>query len=139
MDAEALSALDLVAVGSVALTERAVSEEGVELTLAQWRVLVILGEAEEGATVKEIAGRMSSNHSAVSRFVARMRRRGLVWANKDDRDARVTRVRLTVEGRGLRTAVLERREGYLRAVLDQAGAIDSDTLKRIARSLVSFS
>lgn len=132
-----LAAVDRVAVGAVALTARAVSEEGADLTLAQWRVLVIVGESQAGATVKEIALRMGARPSPTSRLVGRLRHRDLVSSARDDPDGRFTRVRLTESGRRLRSEVLRRRERYLRDVLTAVGPVplDTGTLDRLASAL----
>jgi DNA-binding MarR family transcriptional regulator len=124
-----------VAFGSVAVTSRALATVGLELTFAQWRVLVVAGEnAEEGATVTEIADRLGSEISPVSRLVSRLARRGLVTADKDQRDRRVTRVRVSGAGREIRDTVIEQRRELLAEVLAAAGPIDRDVeaaLKRI--------
>jgi len=46
----------------VALTTRALSEAraDLDLTLAQWRVLVVLGETEDGATISQVAARIGA-------------------------------------------------------------------------------
>ena len=136
-----LAAVDRVAVGTVALTARAVSEVGADLTLAQWRVLVIVGEGRDGATVKEIALRLGARPSPTSRLVGRLRRRDLVTSARDDPDGRFTRVRLTESGRRLRSDVLVRRERYFREVLAAVGPVplDTTTLDRLASALEPFS
>jgi DNA-binding MarR family transcriptional regulator len=140
MEDDMLAAVDRVAVGAVALTARAVSEEGADLTLAQWRVLVIVGESRDGATVKEIALRLGTKPSPTSRLVGRLRRRDLVSSARDDPDGRFTRVRLTESGSRLRSQVLRRRERYLRDVLAAVGPVplDTETLDRVASALETF-
>jgi DNA-binding MarR family transcriptional regulator len=121
------AALEAVAFGSVAVTTRALATVGLELTFAQWRVLVIVGERPDGATVTEIAARLGAEISPVSRLVSRIARRGLVATAKDDRDRRVTRVAITESGRDLRETVLARRRALLLQVLAVAGPIEPDT------------
>src|SRR6266568_1510563 len=114
------AALEAVALGSVAVTTRALATVGLDLTFAQWRVLVIVGESSDGATVTEIAARLGGEISPVSRLVSRIARRGLVNARKDERDRRVTRVAATDAGRRLRETVLARRRALLLDVLAAA-------------------
>ena len=101
-----VAALDRLVIGSVALTERAIAAAGADLTFVQWRVLMIVGEHEGGATVGEIAERIGARSSPASRLISRLRTRGVVGTTRDPHDARVTRVRLTANGLELRSRVL---------------------------------
>jgi DNA-binding MarR family transcriptional regulator len=133
----ARAALEAVAYGSVAVTTMALLTVAADLTFAQWRALVIVGEHAKGATVTEIAARLGAEISPVSRLVGRLARRGLVMTAKDARDRRVTRVSITVAGHELRETVLERRRELLASVLEEAGPIEPDveaTLDRIGRA-----
>lgn len=135
----ARDALEAVAFGSVAVTSRALAAVGFELTFAQWRVLVVVGEnPEAGASVTEIAARLGAEISPVSRLVSRLARRGLVTAYKDDRDRRVTRVRVSDAGREIRDTVIERRRELLAEVLAAAGPIDDEAEAALQRIGVAF-
>ncbi|MBI3750586.1 MAG: MarR family transcriptional regulator [Chloroflexi bacterium] len=108
-----VTALDRLVIGSVALTERAIAAAGTDLTFVQWRVLMIVGERDGGATVGEIAERIGARSSPASRLIGRLRTRGVVETTKDPGDARITRVRLTESGLELRRRVLGlRREAF---------------------------
>jgi DNA-binding MarR family transcriptional regulator len=134
-------ALQAVAFGTVAITTRALQTVGLELTFVQWRVLVIVGATDEGLTVSEIAVRIGSELSPTSRLVARMARRGFVTLVKEDVDRRVTRVRLSSEGRAVRQSVIERRLALLLAVLAAAGPLSPDVvagLQRIGEAFAQF-
>ena len=108
-----VDALEALVVGAVAVTTLSLAQSGVELTFAQWRVLMILADAPGGATVGEIARRIGSATSPASRLVARMRDRGMVQTQKDARDHRATLVRLSEDGRAIRDRVLTRRRELL--------------------------
>ena len=134
-------ALEAVALGSVAVTTRALASTALDLTFVQWRVLVIVGEDEDGATVSEIAIRLGAEISPLSRLVGRLARRGLVATGKDERDRRVTRVNLTDAGRAIRETVLRRRRELLAVVLAGIGPIGSDVvavLEQIGDGFRSF-
>ena len=121
---QASAALERIALGAVAVTTRALAMVGVELTFAQWRAMVIVGEREVGATVTEVAERLGSEISPTSRLVRRLVARGFVVTHKDDADRRVTRVAITPAGAAIRRAVLERRRMVLDQVLAGAGEVD---------------
>ena len=131
-------ALEAIFFGAVAITTLAIAASGLELTFPQWRVLVIVGEHPDGASVTEIAVRLGAMISPVSRLVTRLARSGLVSTEKDIRDRRVTRVFVTDRGRSIRETVLARRREEISNVLAAAGLIDpagEDTLERIGRAL----
>jgi DNA-binding MarR family transcriptional regulator len=131
-------ALEAIFFGAVAITTLAIAASGLELTFPQWRVLVIVGEDPDGASVTEIAVRLGAMISPVSRLVTRLARSGLVSTEKDPRDRRVTRVFVTDRGRSIRETVLARRREEISNVLAAAGPIDpagEDTLERIGRAL----
>lgn len=132
------AALEAIAYGAVALTTRALATVSLELTFAQWRVLVIVGEELTGATVTELAARLGAEISPVSRLVSRLARRGLVDARKDNRDRRVTRVTVTDAGRQLRETVLERRRDLLAEVLSATGPIEPDVEAALERIGIAF-
>jgi DNA-binding MarR family transcriptional regulator len=127
-----LLALERVVVASIGLTARALADVAPDLTLAQWRVIVVV-DAPGGVAVTQIASVLGGKIAAVSRLLGRLRRRGLIATRRDEADARVIRVSLTEQGRGLRDRVVARR----RADLGEAvGKIDvgADT-ERVLRQL----
>ena len=134
----ARDALEAVVFGSVAVTSRALTAAGLELTFAQWRVLVVVGEKPSGATVTEIAARLGAEVSPVSRLVSRLVRRGVVTVVKDEQDRRVTRVMISEAGREIREAVIERRRVLLAEVLAAAGPIEADVAAALHRIGAAF-
>jgi len=132
------AALEAVVFGSVAVTTRAIAAAGLDLTFAQWRVLVVVGESPNGATVTEVAARLGAEISPVSRLVSRLARRGVVKARKDDQDRRVTRVTVTAEGRELRETVIARRRELLADVLAAAGPIGPEAEAALERIGAAF-
>jgi DNA-binding MarR family transcriptional regulator len=134
----ARDALEAVAFGSVAVTSRAIAAVGLELTFAQWRVLVVVGEKPSGATVTEIAARLGAEVSPVSRLVSRLVRRGVVTVVKDEQDRRVTRVTVSDAGREIREAVIERRRELLAEVLAAAGPMEPDVAAALHRIGAAF-
>jgi DNA-binding MarR family transcriptional regulator len=136
----ALPLLERVVMGSVGVTARVVAEGAPELTLLQWRVLVVLADAPDGATVSELAGRIGSRLPATSRLVGRMRQRGLVETRKDHPDARVTTVLLGGGGRELWQRVVASRRAELVAVLAAAAFTQHDRpgLERLARAMEPY-
>jgi DNA-binding MarR family transcriptional regulator len=134
-----VDAVERLVFAGVALTTRSLADARAELdlTLAQWRVLVVLGETDDGATISKVAGRIGVTLPATSRQLRRLERRGLVDVSPDQRDRRATRVRLTPLGRSARDDVVAARRARIAQVvrsldLDPAVTIQ---LMRIADAL----
>jgi len=128
--------LERVVLAGVAITTRALSEArpGLDLTVPQWRVIVVLGEERDGATVSEVADRIGVTLPATSRQLRRLVGRGLVTLARDERDRRAARARLTTEGNATRRAVLDYRHRWIAAATSQLGASPS-TLAELARAV----
>jgi DNA-binding MarR family transcriptional regulator len=103
--------LERIVLAGVDLTTRALAEAtpSFDLTFPQWRVLVVLGEQADGATVSEVAARIGVTLPATSRQLRRLSARGLVLIGPDARDRRAARARLTPTGRSTRQAILSYR------------------------------
>jgi DNA-binding MarR family transcriptional regulator len=134
----ARDALEAIVFGSVAVTTRALATVGLDLTFAQWRVMVVVGEDPKGATVTEVASRLGAEISPISRLVGRLARRGMVTVAKDEEDRRVTRVRVSDAGREIRANVIERRRAMLADVLESAGPIEPELVAALDRIGTAF-
>jgi len=108
-----LPALEAIVMGSVALTARALADAGSELTLAQWRVLVVLHGADSPLTIGDLARRVGASPSAMSRLVGRLIARGYVSRNGERRDRRERRVVLSERGRLLVARIVTIRDRQL--------------------------
>jgi len=111
--------LERITIGSVGLTTRALAhaETGFELTFPQWRAILVVGAAVDGARVGEVAARVGVTLPATSRLLRRLERRGLTTLDTDETDRRATRVRLTERGLAIRAAILAHRRDALAAVV----------------------
>ena len=127
----AIDALESLAVGSVAVTTLALAQAGVELTFAQWRVLMVVAGGADGATVSEIAAAIGSATSPASRLITRMRGRGLVLTQKDAHDHRATRVQLSERGWAVRDRVVARRRELLSATLERLPPLTPPTVRAL--------
>jgi DNA-binding MarR family transcriptional regulator len=140
MKEDLVRVLERLVVGSVAITARAIAAADAELTFMQWRVLLVVGECEDGQAVGEIAARIGAHASPASRVISRLRRRGLVSTDKGDLDKRVVCVRLTAAGRALRARILALRGRDLVDVLEIVSMTpeESEALGRLAQAFEPF-
>ncbi len=118
-DQRILDAIDTLALQLVAVTARALNEaaDGLDLTLAQWRVMVVIGQRRAPLRVGEIAARIDASLPSTSRILRRLERRGLISTERDERDRRATLVHLTRSGVSARRKVLQLRRRTLAAAL----------------------
>lgn len=114
-------AIELVARAMVGITARALAEAvpGLELSLLQWRALLIIGDDPAGARIGWVGDGVGVPLPAASRLVRRLERRGLVDVGRDPDDGRASRVRLTHVGSNTRSFVLARRRHLISEALGQ--------------------
>ena len=118
-ETQVVEALERLVTAAVGLTTTVLGEVSVagELTLPQWRILVVV-TGSDGSRVGEVASKVGISLPAASRLVRRLERRGFVTADRDEGDRRATNVRPTEEGLRLWQEVVGRRRRRLVAALD---------------------
>jgi DNA-binding MarR family transcriptional regulator len=126
--------VERIVLAGVGLTSRALTDAtaGPELTFPQWRVLVVLGERRQGATLSEVATRVGVTLPATSRQLRRLARRGLVEIVPDPDDRRASRARLTEAGVRVRQAIMDYRRDHIRA-LTRSMTVSPSSLADLAR------
>jgi DNA-binding MarR family transcriptional regulator len=120
-DDAAVQAIELVARATVGMTTWALAEvtPGLDLSLLQWRALLIVGDDPAGTRIGHVGDGVGVPLPAASRLVQRLQRRALVQLERDPDDGRATRVRLTHAGSHTRSAVLARRRDLISEALGQ--------------------
>src|SRR6201994_4365323 len=101
----------------VAMAARSLADAGEEVTLTQYRSLVVL--ASRGPQgVASLAQALAVTAPTASRLVERLVRKGLVRRRADRQDRRQVRIGLTEAGRDLVRLVTERRREEIAVLLD---------------------
>ncbi len=119
VSADLLDALELLMFGAIGMTSVALAESAAtDLTLAQWRALVVIGRSD-GQRVGDVGSRIGMSLPSASRLIRRLERRGYVSIERDETDRRATLVRLTDDGRRTRAAVIARRRELMTSALAQ--------------------
>ena len=114
---ELFEAIELLVFGAIGLTSFAVAQSSLaELTLHQWRALVVIGRAGP-IRVGEVALQIGTALSATSRLLSRLERRGYLTSARDEKDRRATNVQLTPLGEQVRVAVIDRRRQLMQEAL----------------------
>lgn len=113
--------MDAVLAGSralVAIAARSLAAAGEDVTLPQYRTLVIL--AYNGAQrVIDLAAQLDVGSSTATRMIDRLVRRDLVQRQTHPEDRRATRVEITPDGRAVVAAVMQRRRADFARILDK--------------------
>jgi DNA-binding MarR family transcriptional regulator len=117
MPVEIIEPLEVLMFEAIGMTAVALATAAAgELTLAQWRALVVLGR-RDAVRVGEIATAIGGSLPSTSRLIQRLERRGLVTTERDESDRRATLVRMTPKGTDLRKAVIVSRRRAMDAAL----------------------
>jgi DNA-binding MarR family transcriptional regulator len=128
------SILDAVVTASrvlVAIAARSLADVGEEVTLTQYRSLVVL--ASRGPQgVAALAEAVAVTPPTASRLVDRLVRKGLVQRRTDRLDRRQVRIGLTEAGRRLVDLVTERRR---QEIADLLRSIDPEVQRSMAAGL----
>lgn len=113
-NAELASAIERLLTAGIGITVRAIDQtpQAAELTLVQWRVLVIAAQAQ-GLRIGELAAHLGISIPSASRLVRRIEAQGLVTATRADDDRRATNVVVTHAGREIVDAVVQCRRDLI--------------------------
>jgi MarR family transcriptional regulator, organic hydroperoxide resistance regulator len=132
IDERVVAAVERVILGGVAITTRALDGEAEDLTFSQWRILTILGEEATKSHVRGVGERVGVSAPSASRLLRRLEDRGLIALERDLRDRRYMRVRLTLAGQTVRDRVLGRRRLLIQEALGRAdGRLPANLLAAI--------
>jgi DNA-binding MarR family transcriptional regulator len=110
---DALVALSRVLVGQ---TARAIGAVGADLSLPQYRTLVVLASRGPLRT-RDLADELGVQPSTVTRKIDRLLRKGLVWRKQGPPDRRVAWLGLTEDGKELVGATMRRRRDAIQQLV----------------------
>jgi DNA-binding MarR family transcriptional regulator len=132
--ADVVDALLSASRAMVGLAARSLAGSGADVTLPQFRALVVLAARgpQRGA---DIAAELGVNPSTGTRMCDRLVRKGLVRRARTTGDRRVVRLTLTAAGRHLVTDVTHRRREELTRIV---AAIPPRTHPTLVRALRAF-
>lgn len=103
-----------------------------DLSISQFRCLILLGQHPEALPINELADRLDLTLATAGRNVDRLVAHGLVERREDPQDRRVRLVSLSVAGRTIMTEIDEARHDAIRAF---ARSLDPSDRDRLAAAL----
>ncbi|MCQ2010902.1 MAG: MarR family transcriptional regulator [Sporolactobacillus sp.] len=107
-----------------------------DVTTKQWFLSVVIDNLfDEAPTIKEAAREMGSSHQNVKQIALKLEEKGLLVLEKDQNDARVTRLKLTKHSMDFWSDL--RNEGLVFTQALFKGVIDEDihTARRVMRQV----
>jgi DNA-binding MarR family transcriptional regulator len=111
----------------VAIAARSLGAAGEEVTLPQYRALVVL--ASRGPQrVSDLAGFLDVTGSTATRMCDRLARKGLIRRQRVSSDRRAVRVSISAAGRELVSSVTQRRRREVQAIVDRMSAQQREQL-----------
>lgn len=130
-DEELTEAIILASRAMVAIAVRSLNATDHDVTLPQYRTLVVL--AYGGSTrLADLAATLAVSPSTATRMCDRLVRKGLVTRTRDDIDRREVKLDVTDDGRHLVEQVMERRRAEVQTILS---AIPADSRSALTSSL----
>jgi DNA-binding MarR family transcriptional regulator len=115
-DQELTEAIIIASRAMVAIATRSLAAADQDVTLPQYRTLVVL--AYGGNTrLADLASHLSVSPSTATRMCDRLVRKGLVSRARDEIDRREVKLELTDSGRNLVTQVMDRRREDVQTIL----------------------
>lgn len=113
----------------VAIAALSIEEAPIEVTLGQYRSLVVLAGSEP-LRMSQLSHVCGLSPSSTTRLVERLERKGLVERRPATDSRRAVDLRLTAAGRNLVEVVMERRRVEIRRVLGSVPASQRDAVRR---------
>ena len=117
----------------VAVAARSLADLGEEVTLAQYRALVVLHTRGPQRPV-DLAEQLQVTPPTASRMVERLVRKRLVRRVRSAQDRRMLKVHLTEAGQQVVVQVIDRRRGEIERILDQMPARGRKTVTAALRT-----
>jgi DNA-binding MarR family transcriptional regulator len=118
----------------VAVAARSLAAAGDEVTLPQYRALVVLAARGPQGTA-DLAAALAVNPSTATRMCDRLVGKGLVRRHRQAGDRRMVRITLTTAGRALVAEVTRRRRAELARLL---GALPHDQHEPVMAAFAAF-
>jgi DNA-binding MarR family transcriptional regulator len=119
------------------LLERELKE--FDITAKQWFLTVVINNSfsDKAPTIKEIAREMGSSHQNVKQVALKLEQKGLLVLEKDKKDARVTRLRLTEQSYKFSQAIQSKAAAFTQALFNGIENEDMSKARAVLQKMLS--
>lgn len=116
------------------ILEREFNKFGV--TTKQWFLSIVIDRLfDQPPTIKQVARAMGSSHQNVKQLGLKLSSKGLLGLEKDERDTRVTRLRITEKGHALWKRVRTQRDSFNAKLFDGISEEELKTARIVMEKL----
>ena len=117
------------------LMERELEE--FDITTKQWFLSMLLDNLfDSPPTIKELAKEMGSSHQNVKQVALKLEQKGLLLLEKDEKDARATRLSLTEKSLKMGKSLREKVAGYTSEMFKGIDPSELDTTRHVLIKLM---
>lgn len=109
-----------------------------DITTKQWFLSIVIDNLfDKPPTIKEAAREMGSSHQNVKQVALKLEQKGLLVLEKDARDSRVIRLKLTEHSLDLWKGVREEGNAFTEALFKDISEEEKGTARRVMEKLLS--
>lgn len=109
-----------------------------DITTKQWFLSIVIDNLfDKPPTIKEAAREMGSSHQNVKQVALKLEQKGLLVLEKDARDSRVIRLKLTEHSLDLWKGVREEGNAFTEALFKDISEEEKGTARRVMKKLLS--
>lgn len=109
-----------------------------DITTKQWFLSIVIDNLfDKPPTIKEAAREMGSSHQNVKQVALKLEQKGLLVLEKDARDSRVIRLKLTEHSLDLWKGVREEGDAFTEALFKDISEEEKGTARRVMEKLLS--
>ncbi len=109
-----------------------------DVTTKQWFLSATINSVfEEPPTIKEAANVMGSSHQNIKQIALKLEQKGLLKLEKDQNDARVTRLRATEQSTGFWEKTVPKGEEFIHRMYEEIGEDELEVTKKVLDKIAS--
>lgn len=108
-----------------------------DVTTKQWLLSIIADNLfEEPPTIKQIADEMGSSHQNVKQIALKLEQKGLLKMEKDEKDSRVTRLKVTEESYDFWKKLRVEGAGFIQAFLKDITEGEIAIVRQVIKKMI---
>ncbi|AKN31261.1 MarR family transcriptional regulator [Clostridium carboxidivorans P7] len=108
-----------------------------DITTKQWFLSIVIDNLfDNPPTIKEAAKEMGSSHQNVKQVALKLQEKDLLILDKDEKDARVTRLKLTEYSYNLLTKLREEGNTFIESLFKGIGKDELTTTRKVIQKII---
>lgn len=108
-----------------------------DITTKQWFLSIVIDNLfDNPPTIKEAAAEMGSSHQNVKQIALKLEQKGLLILEKDKEDGRVTRLKLTENGRDFWIKIKEEGTAFTKELFNNIDKDELEVVRRVIKKIL---